>query len=301
MAARYAPFRLMSVFRSAIFFPGRYEPASLAEEADALVQIHECHFRRRAIANIIWLIAELDGSRRAEFVSQLAKPYERGILATWTRHVEAGRTSSLRQRPTPISSMNATMISWQPEYTAAYRREQPLCFDSDSVAGEKSAAALMAQAYEREHPSTRLAGEPTAMVLDRTAVPDDTATRQLAVERQQLTAEKQQSAAEKRQRQLPLTINGVDDKEARPQGADMSPASPSRPTRPATGLTQRDDRRRDRMLGARLTVDQRAWWQGTLARDCSPDSFQSQTIDLSPLRATALKWCDRFHQDTFDS
>jgi len=91
LAARYAGFRLDSVFRSAILFPDRCNLASLAEEADAIAQIQpECCFAGGADAVIIRLIAELGGTQRGEFVSQLAKLLRRTSPFYLRAHVEAG-------------------------------------------------------------------------------------------------------------------------------------------------------------------------------------------------------------------
>lgn len=148
LAARYAPFRLGSVFRSAILFPGRCNLASLAEEADALAQIGlEYHtFNGRAVANIIWLIAELDGSRRAEFVSELAKLLKRGA---WARD---GRMWNLAEK---FAATTATANKFHERQhdllaaIAAYDRDHPST-TWDNVA--KSSFTLAA--YERDHPST---------------------------------------------------------------------------------------------------------------------------------------------------
>ena len=64
LAARYAPFRINSVVRSAILFPDRCNLAALAEEADALAQIgFECLYFGSDAAAIIRFIAKLGGSR----------------------------------------------------------------------------------------------------------------------------------------------------------------------------------------------------------------------------------------------
>ena len=153
LAARYAPFRLGSVFQSAIRFPDRCNLASLAEEADALVQIQpECHICDRASANIIWLIAELDGSRRAEFVSELAKPLRRGL---WPLDAPVWKLADKFAATTASANKFYERQHDLLVAVAAYEREHPRCFGSDSVA--KSASALAA--YEREHPSTRLVGK----------------------------------------------------------------------------------------------------------------------------------------------
>ncbi|MEI8375610.1 MAG: hypothetical protein WCJ35_22545 [Planctomycetota bacterium] len=211
LAARYAGFRLDSVFQSAILFTDSCNLASLAEEADAIAQIQpDCRFAGGADAVIIRLIAELGGTQRGEFVSQLAKLLRRGLVyctsePMWKLAKKFAETTAaankfhahLHDLLVAIANYcedhpsTSTISGWDDQRLDNLRRLMPLA------------------AYEREHPSTRLVGEPTAMVLDRAAVPDDTAAGQLAVERQ---------------RQLPLSINGVDDKDARPQGADMSPA-----------------------------------------------------------------------------
>jgi hypothetical protein len=78
----YGRIRLNSVLRSAILFPNRCDLASLAEEAEALARLGSsqdgCGWLGRATADLILLIAALDGSQRPEFLSQLAKLLRRG-------------------------------------------------------------------------------------------------------------------------------------------------------------------------------------------------------------------------------
>jgi len=78
----YARFRLDSALRSVIFLTNRCDLASLAEEAEALARLGSCGWLGRATADLILFIAALEGTPRAEFVSQLAKRV-RGGYAQW--------------------------------------------------------------------------------------------------------------------------------------------------------------------------------------------------------------------------
>ena len=82
----YARFRLNSVFRSVILFTDRCDLASLAEEAEVLACVGSvqdgCSWLGRAVADLIRSIAALDGSRRPEFLSQLAKCFTRTVRGT---------------------------------------------------------------------------------------------------------------------------------------------------------------------------------------------------------------------------
>ncbi|MGO9107865.1 MAG: hypothetical protein ACLP9L_01410 [Thermoguttaceae bacterium] len=210
LAARYAGFRLDSVFQSAILFTDSCNLASLAEEADAIAQIQpDCRFAGGADAVIIRLIAELGGTQRGEFVSQLAKLLRRGLVyctsePMWKLAKKfAETTAAANEFHAHLHDLLVAIANYCEDHPSTSTISG---WDDQRLDNLRRLMALAA--YEREHPSTRLVGEPTAMVLDRTAAPDDTATRQLAVERQ---------------RQLPLTINGIDDKEARRQGGMMTP------------------------------------------------------------------------------
>ena len=81
LVAQYWLVRLSSVLRSAILFTARCDLAALAQEAEALARLglanDGCGRAGRSVAHLIRFIAGLDGRRREELVSQVAKRWRR--------------------------------------------------------------------------------------------------------------------------------------------------------------------------------------------------------------------------------